>query len=142
MRALIDTNILVDIFLQRMDYYADSFGLLIANHAGQFEGCLTASSITDIFYVVNKRSYERNAARSVQFCLRELTVLTVDRDRVKDALRLRGNDFEDNLQIACADYAGLNAIITRNPFDFRYAPMTVYSPAEFLAHLKRNGATK
>jgi hypothetical protein len=49
---------------------------------------------------------------------------------------LPGEDFEDNLQIACASLARLDAIVTRNPTDFKSAPISIFSPAELLTHLQ------
>jgi hypothetical protein len=48
-----------------------------------------------------------------------------------------GSDFEDNLQIACAVKAGLDAIVTRNPKDFADSPVPVLTPAELLALLPK-----
>ena len=142
MKALIDTNILIDIFLRRLDYYADSFGLLIAHRAGQFDGCGNASSITDIYYIVEKRAYSNLAKRSVAFCIRELTILSVDEARIRKALRAKGPDFEDNVQIACAEHFEVDAIITRNPYDFRFSTIEIFSASEFVANLRRNGANR
>jgi hypothetical protein len=48
---------------------------------------------------------------------------------------LPGNDFEDNVQIACAVIAGLDAIVTRDPKGFAGSPVLVLTPAELLARL-------
>ncbi len=48
-----------------------------------------------------------------------------------------GSDFEDNLQIACAVEATLDAIVTRNPKDFARSPVMILTPAELLALLAK-----
>ena len=48
---------------------------------------------------------------------------------------LAGSDFEDNLHIACAAEARLDAIVTRNPKDFAGSPLPVLTPATLLALL-------
>jgi len=53
------------------------------------------------------------------------------------ATTLPGSDFEDNLQIACAVEARLDAIVTRNPKDFAGSPVPVLTPAELLALLAK-----
>jgi hypothetical protein len=59
----------------------------------------------------------------------------VDRQAIERAVLLPGGDFEDNLQIACAMAANLDAIVTRNPSDFAGSPLPVLTPAELLRHL-------
>ena len=51
-------------------------------------------------------------------------------DLLDVAERWDGIDFEDNLQIACAVEATLDAIVTRNPKDFAGSPVPVLTPAE------------
>jgi hypothetical protein len=54
---------------------------------------------------------------------------------LQQARALSGNDFEDNVQIACALNAQLDLIITRNPADFRGSSITVAEPSQISAHL-------
>jgi hypothetical protein len=51
---------------------------------------------------------------------------------------LTGTDFEDDLQIACAHLTGLDAIVTRNPKDFKSATIPVLTPSELLAQLSQS----
>ena len=48
-----------------------------------------------------------------------------------------GSDFEDNLRIACAVEARLEAIVTRNPKDFAGSPIPILTPVELLALLAK-----
>ena len=59
------------------------------------------------------------------------------RDPLDTAERRGGIDFEDNLQIACAVEAKLDAIVTRNAKDFVASPVLVLTPAELLAQLAK-----
>ena len=59
------------------------------------------------------------------------------RELLDAAERWRGIDFEDNLQIACAIEARLEAIVTRNSGDFAGAPVPILTPAELLALLAK-----
>jgi hypothetical protein len=53
-----------------------------------------------------------------------------------------GGDFEGRLQIALSIAANLDAIVTRDPSGFRYSPIRVPSPAEFLALVPRDRPEK
>jgi predicted nucleic acid-binding protein len=62
----------------------------------------------------------------------------VDRDVLENAQSMSGSDFEDNLQIACASSANLDAIITRNKDDFEAAPIPVLLPLELMIQLNQS----
>ena len=80
------------------------------------------------------------AARSaIRSYLTSFEILTVDRQSLLDADRSPGTDFEDNIQIAAAVAASLDAIVTRNVADFAHAPIPVWEPAELLRRLGAAG---
>jgi hypothetical protein len=51
---------------------------------------------------------------------------------------MAGSDLEDNVSLACALAAGLDAIVTRDPKSFASSPIPVLSPAELLAQLPKD----
>ena len=53
------------------------------------------------------------------------------------ASKMPGSDFEDNVQIACAQGAKLDAIVTRDEKGFRLAEMPAFRPSALLAELAR-----
>jgi len=71
----------------------------------------------------------------VQTCLKAFEVCVVDRLALERASALPGDDFEDNLQIACAEIARLDAIVTRDPAGFKATTVAILTPAETLARL-------
>ncbi|HRE29824.1 MAG TPA: PIN domain-containing protein, partial [Anaerolineales bacterium] len=103
---------------------------------GQLTAYVPASAITDIFYVARRLTDIVRARQSVQICLDAFNVGTVDRSVLERAQALSGADFEDNVQIACAEANGLDAIVTRNPTDYEGSPIAVWSPTECLQHLQ------
>jgi hypothetical protein len=50
-------------------------------------------------------------------------------------LALPGPDVEDNVQIACAQLAGLDLIVTRDTAGFRHAPVPAIEPTAVVAYL-------
>ena len=59
----------------------------------------------------------------------------IDAPLLQQARALPGNDFEDNVQIACAMNAQLDLIITRNPADFRLSSVPVIEPSDIDMYL-------
>ena len=61
MRVLIDTNVILDFLLQRELFFQDAERLFQAIDSGQIVGYVTATTLTDIFYIArrHKRSIEQ-----------------------------------------------------------------------------------
>ncbi len=135
MRVLLDTNILLDVLLDRAPFVADASAIWAACDAGTLIACIPASTLTDIFYIARRASDIATARIAIGLCLAAFQILPVDRQTLEQATTLPGDDFEDNVQIACATIAGLDAIVTRNGADYAGAPLAVLSPAELVARL-------
>lgn len=102
---------------------------------GRLSGHLVASTLTDIFYIAHRITDLQHAHAAVRVCLDTFAICPVDRAALEVARNLPGNDFEDNLLIACAMLAGLDSIVTRNQRDFQAASLTILSPTDLLAQL-------
>lgn len=61
--------------------------------------------------------------------------LPVDDALLRLARALPGNDFEDNVQIACAQASGLDLIVTRDAAGFTQAGLPVIAPPDIERYL-------
>jgi predicted nucleic acid-binding protein len=136
MRVLLDTNVVLDVLLQREPWQAEAAMLWQAVDAGQLTAYLTASTLTDIFYVARRLTDVARARQAVQICLDAFDIGAVDRAVLERAQALSGLDYADNVQIACAEHHHLEAIVTRNLSDYEGSPIVVWSPAQCLQHLE------
>ena len=136
MRILLDTNVVLDVLLKREPWQADASAIWRAVDDGAIIAYLTASSVTDIFYVARRLTDINRARQSVQVCLDAFSIGAVDRSTRERAQALSGSDFEDNVQIACAELNGMDAIVTRNPADFEGTTIAIWSPADCLKQLR------
>ena len=134
-RAFFDTNVVLDVLLKRSPWDVDAAACWQACDEGTLLGFLTASTLTDIFYLARKQKGLDDAREAVRLCLKTFAICTVDRTALEAAIDLSGTDFEDNLQIACATLAGLDAIVTRDHQGFRDSLIPALTPAELLATL-------
>lgn len=133
MRVLLDTNIILDFFLEREPFFHDASRLFDAIADKKVEGFVTASSITDIFYICRRQTQDVEEARQILVTtLALLSVCPVDHSRLAAALESGLADFEDAVQIACAEAQNLEAIITRNPQDFQTTNISVFSADQFI----------
>ena len=137
MRVLIDTNILLDFLLRREPFFQDAELLFEAIDSGLVIGCVTATTLTDIFYIAQKhtRSIEQ-ARQAVAEILTVMTICPVDRAVLESAFNSGLTDFEDAVQIFCAVTQGLEAILTRDKRGFVSSPIPVLSISELVQQLE------
>lgn len=133
MRILVDTNIVLDIFLNRQPFAEDATALLRAIATDQVIGYVSAPSLTDIFYIARRQTKNVNRGRqAIAMTLRLFQICLVDRSILEAAFNSELADFEDAVQIACAVAQNLDAIVTRNPKDFQTNLIPIVSIADLL----------
>lgn len=136
MRVLLDTNVVLDVLLRRGDWVSQGEVVWQESVAGRLEGCITASSLTDVFYIARRLAGQDRARQAIRECLDALTVLSVGREDLECAYGLAATDFEDAVQISATIRAGLDAIVTRDPSGFAESPVPVWSPSQLVASLR------
>jgi len=120
-RVLLDTNVILDFLLKREPNYEHSQTVVKEIVNGNVQGYITASMVTDIFYILQKTNGKTFAFDSLVDLLIILDVLTVYRDDVYSVLYSGWDDFEDALQAQVAIRSGMDAIVTRNIKDYKKA---------------------
>jgi predicted nucleic acid-binding protein len=122
--------------LQREPFFQDAELLFQAIDAGQLIGYVTATTLTDIFYISRKhtRSVEQ-ARQAVLETLTAMVICPIDRAVLESALNSGLVDFEDAVQIFGAVAQGLDAILTRDNKGFLSSPIPVLSIQELLQQL-------
>ena len=135
MHILFDINVVLDVLLKRKPWVTEAVAVWRANDEGQIVGYISASAMTDIFYIARRLAGLEIARTTIRTCLEAFEICTVDRQTLEQAETLPGNDFEDNLQIACASIVGIDAIVTRDKDGFKAATIPVWTPAELLSQL-------
>lgn len=136
MKILVDTNIVLDIILERQPFYKESAKLLQVAAKSNTEMFITATTITDLYYIVRKAKGRETAMRFVVDLLKVADIAAVDKNVVVQALKLDLPDFEDAIQASSAKQQGIDIIVTRNELDFANSGLEVHSPGSFL---KRTG---
>ncbi len=136
MRILFDTNVLLDVLLDRPPFADASSQLLSLAERGQVVGFCCATTLTTIFYLARKGLGTDEARRQVRLLLSILEVAPVGRAVLDSALATRMADFEEAVVAASAENAGVDLIVTRDLADFRRVPLPVQSPAEALVTLR------
>lgn len=132
-RLMIDTNIFLDVLLQREPFFESSKAVLKLCEDKMVQGFLSASSATDIFDIVRKCLQSTDLAyKALGSILNIVKVLTVTNDNVLNVFMQKATDFEDCLFATCAKSNKCSAIVTRDKKDFLDFGITLMSPEELL----------
>ena len=135
--VLLDTNVIIDFAEEREGFYAAAENVFRITEQRGMSRCVSASAVTDIYYVLKKRYKEPGAALSLlKKLLRHLNVIGVDRQTIEAAIASEMLDFEDAVQAAAAKDVGIDIVITRDIMGFSDSGLKVYSPEEFLEEVK------
>lgn len=137
MRALLDTCVIVDALQSREPFsdHAQTIFLLAANN--QFVGCITAKSVTDIYYLMHRYTHNDKSSRAVLSKLFTLfDVLDTAGTDCRHAIPSQITDYEDAVMIETAARCEVDCIVTRNTHDYAKSPVAVCTPEEFIAKIK------
>ena len=137
MRILLDINVVLDVLLDRQPWVANAREIWRACDEGRATGVLAAISLPTIFYIVRKVAGLDKAREAVDVCLDAFEICAVDARVLDTARTMAGSDFEDNVQIACATFAGVDTIVTRDPKWLANDQVPVKSPDEIAELLLR-----
>jgi predicted nucleic acid-binding protein len=130
--VLIDTNIVLDVLLDRHPYAAASSAVWALIENRQAQGYLSSHAITTIHYLLRKEMGNAKAKRTIAQILQVFRVAPVDGTVIDEALSLTFADFEDAVAAAAARQAGCEAIVTRDPKGFKDSPVRAFAPEAIL----------
>ena len=116
MKILIDTNVIMDVLVKREPFYVDSARVWTLIRGKFIAGYLSAISINNLYYIVNKLNGQKIAESFVDQTL---------------------EDFEDLIQYFSALHEGCDFLVTRNKKDFPSIGIKIISPGELLKRLEK-----
>ena len=139
MKVLIDSNVVLDVLLNRSDFLVNSKTIFDFAEQKQITGCISASAITDIFYFINKKFKDKGMVyETIEKLTFLFSVIPVTETTIAKALTLRWQDFEDAVQYTAAQENGIEYIITRNEADYKTSDIQCMSPTDFIPRPKNS----
>ena len=131
MNVLIDTNVALDILLKRPDY-ANAFAVFKLTEANIIFGLISASVITDIFFLSKNDLGKKPAKEALKKPLQVFKPATVTDNHIFQALDLDWNDFEDSVQYVVGESLEADYIVTRNTHDYASGSIPAVTPEDFI----------
>ena len=131
-KVLFDTNIILDIALKRESFFEDAQKLFILIDEEKITGNITATTITDIYYIAKKEKGHNEAINFIENLVEVIDVIGINKEIILKALASKMKDFEDAIQSSAAEIHQIDLILTRNKNDFTDTTIKVLTPKEFL----------
>lgn len=133
MRLLLDTNILLDVMLSDRAGKAGSTLVMNLCESGSHQGLVAWQTLPTVGYYYRKGHTNQETWDMLRDLLAFIGVPTVGKRDLLKAWLYSLTDFEDALQVACAEADQADFIITRNLRDFASSPIPAHTPEAFLA---------
>jgi len=132
MKVLIDSNIALNKLLSQPAFFAGSNKIFNLAEIGQITGYISASAITDIYYISRKNLGKAVAREAIKNMLKIFKPATVTGNDIFTALDLEWGDFEDSVLFVVGEGLSVDYIITRNTKDFSSSNIPAITPEEFI----------
>jgi predicted nucleic acid-binding protein len=131
-RLLLDTNIILDIALKREPHFEHSSKIFELIDKKRIIGYITASTVTDIYYISRKEKGNEIAIEFISNLIEIIDVIGVDKSTIVKALKSNLKDFEDAVQVSAAENYEIEIIVTRNKSDFLNSGLEILTPKELI----------
>jgi predicted nucleic acid-binding protein len=126
-KIFIDTNVLIDVALNRREFVDDSARVLDWAEANPKQAAIAWHSVSNLAYLV-----KQDARGFLSDLLAFVEVATGDTATVRQALSMSTRDLEDALQVSAAINFGADIIVTRDTNDYKKLPVTAMTPTNFV----------
>ena len=138
MKILLDTNILLDIYLKREQFFEKSYLVFTETQKNNNDCMISAKSVLDVHYFLKKSLSDILLRKIISEILTVTSIVDVTARDLIEAHGISGKDFEDDVLTASARNAEADCIITRNKKDFKQAGIKVMTPEEYLRSIKKD----
>ena len=132
---LIDTDVLIDLALDRDPHAGPAAALLDHLERWPRRAFVAWHSLSNFYYLVSPHRGKQSTRAFLLDLTRFVAVAPSDTEALRFAAQLPVNDFEDALQVAAARACGASFIATRNIKDYRHSPIPALLPQAVLEEL-------
>lgn len=138
MRVWIDTNLFLDILLDRQPFVAASLRIVALAENRLIDGFMAPITINNIYYISRRERHSDEIKRFLHDMTLVMRVGILDHQTVTIANGLAMRDYEDALQYAMAMQVGADILVTRNQKDYTYrGAVEVMDPETFIERISR-----
>lgn len=134
-KALVDSDILLDLLLEREPFLIYSRSLMSGEIRKSIELCTSTLILANIHYIVSKNLNKNIAVASIKYIMHLLNVLPFEASHILSTVAANHIDFEDSIQYYIAKENKCDLIITRNIKHYNKFDIPVLNAEEFLRQI-------
>ena len=131
MKVFIDTNIVLDLLLQRRNFLINAEKIFSLAYKGKIVLYFSAVSFVSVTYYLGKHTNKDIKAILEDLC-KIVKILPFNQRIIENTLHSNFKDIEDGYQYFTAKENNIRIMITRNVKDFLVDDISVVTPEEFL----------
>jgi len=135
LKILVDTDVLLDIALDRAPHAEASARVVTACERREVAGFVAWHTLSNVYYMVVPVHGADESRRFLADLVEFMNVAPTTTETFRFAARLAMKDLEDAMQVAAAHACGADRIVTRNTRDFLRSPIRAVTPAALLREL-------
>jgi len=136
---LIDTDVILDFFLDRKPFSDDAAKILSLCESKQINGFITSVIISNVYYLLRKTATHVRVIENLKQLIEIVEIVTANKVVILKSLNSNFNDFEDAIQNFSAEISGeVDIIITRNVKDYKNSALAVFTPENYLKFISLN----
>ena len=132
MKVLLDTNVILDVWLAREPFWRDSAKLLAKIEKKEINSVICPTTVTTLHYLGKKVLGEQKARKLINSLLEISKIGKVSKESFEEALKSEIKDFEDAVIESVAIIEGVDYIATRNLKDFKKSRIDAREPSYFI----------
>jgi predicted nucleic acid-binding protein len=133
--VLLDTDILVDVALDREPYAENAAALLDALEHRPGSAFIAWHTVSNFYYLLAPKRGRSGARAFLVDLSRFVEVARTTTESLRYAAQLKMKDFEDAMQVAAAAACEADVIATRNVRDYARSPIRAATPGALLDEL-------
>jgi len=130
LKILFDTNIILDVLLNRKPFVELSVNLVSSVENKTIEGYLCATTITTLDYLISKSRNRETAKIEIQKLLTLFQIADVNSTVLTMAINSGFTGFEDAVQYFSGKCSNIDGLVSRNTKDYKKAVLPIYTPDE------------
>lgn len=132
MKVLIDTNVILDVLCGRTEFLEASSKVWKYCEVDKLTGVISALSVPNIVYILRKELDPDKTKEIIDRLLLIFNVVELTAEDLRKAAEMKTADYEDAVQMCCAERINADFIVTRNIRDFVSSPVPAVKPSELL----------
>lgn len=123
----------LDVAAEREPHREPSQALLSFIERKKAKGFISAASYPVLYYLLQREIGAGDSREFLRVLSELLSIVPVDKAVLERAITMEIEDYEDAIQIACAEDCRADFIVTRDVRGYKKSPVKALTPSEYLA---------